>query len=153
MSYLLFGRPSYDLEAGQRDALGAAAGSYVSSVGLGYVTNRVGSVLARQWGLDYFSITEIGTTIGDLGKQSQVEFGKYLYEDLFAVLAFQPAQVVGGGGPWGNIGTRLEFRPSSRYTVEGFYEDRFLRQPTLGFQNVALARKIWGLSLFTEWGF
>jgi autotransporter translocation and assembly factor TamB len=157
VSYLLFGRPSYELGAGQQAALGSAAQSYGISVGVGYVTSRVGSALAQQWGLDYFAITDVGNPLelGAVGsfKQSQIEFGKYLSQDLFLVLAFQPTQVV-GSNPFGTVGTRLEFRPSDRYAIEAFVEDRFQRSGVSGFQDLGLARrKIFGLSLFSEWGF
>jgi hypothetical protein len=156
VSYLLFGRPSYELGVGQQAALGSAQSYGVSFVG-GYVTGRLGSVLAQQWGLDYFAITDVGNPleVGAVGsfKQSQIEFGKYLSQDLFLVLAFQPAQVV-GSNPFGTVGTRLEFRPSERYALEAFVEDRFQRSGVSGFQDLGLARrKIFGLSLFSEWGF
>ena len=52
------------------------------------------------------------------------------------------------------LGVRLEYTPTRRYTLETFYEDRFSRSRTIGFQDVGLVRqKILGLFLFTEWGF
>jgi translocation and assembly module TamB len=159
VSYLLFGRPSYELASGQQETLRGAAGSFVGSYAVGTVVTRVGSALAQQWGLDYFAITEVGTELA-FGSvtQAQVEFGQYLRQDLFLVLALQPAKLVGStfasSNPFGTIGVRLEYRPSERYTLETFFEDRFLRSRGIGFQDVALnSQKILGLFLFTEWGY
>ena len=157
VSYLLFGRPSYELASGEQEALRGAAGSFVGSYAVGTVATRLGSALAQQWGLDYFAITEVGTAF-DVGSvaQAQIEFGQYLRQDLFLVMAFRPAQVVStlGTEAFGQIGVRLEYRPTDRYTVEAFFEDRFLRSRGIGFQDVALtSQKILGLFLFREWGY
>jgi autotransporter translocation and assembly factor TamB len=157
VSYLLFGRPSYELASGEQAVLGGAARSFVGSYAVGTVATRIGSALAQQWGLDYFAITEIGTDL-DFGSvsQAQVEFGRYLSQDLFVVMAFKPAQVVStlDSRAFGQIGVRLEYRPTERYTLESFFEDRFLRSRGIGFQDVALnSQKVLGLSLFREWGY
>jgi translocation and assembly module TamB len=154
VSYLLFGRPSYELASGEQAALRGAASSFVG-VFSGTVASRLGNVLAQQWGLDYFAITELGSVGWDLGSvtQTQVEFGRYLNQDLFLVMAFQPTQVV-GPNPFGTFGVRLEYTPTDRYTLETFWEDRFLRNPALGFQDAAFrSQKILGLFVFTEWGY
>jgi hypothetical protein len=85
-----------------------------------------------------------------------VELGRYVRQDLFFVLAFQPQGGSSGGssGALDRFGVRLEYRPNPRYTIETFFEDRFLRAPAHGFQDVALnSRKILGLFMFTEWGY
>jgi translocation and assembly module TamB len=153
VSYLLFGQPSYELASTQRAQVGAAT-SFVGTFAVGTVASRLGSVIARFGGLDYFAITEVGSA-WDLGSvtQSQLEFGQYLRQDLFLVLGFQPAQV-SGSSLKDAVGVRVEYTPTQRYTLETFYEDRFSRSRVLGFQDVGLVRqKILGLSLFREWGF
>jgi hypothetical protein len=155
VSYLLFGRPSYELASGEQAALRGAAGSFVGTVFSGTVASRLGTVLAQQWGLDYFAITELGNVGFDLGSvtQTQVEFGRYLSQDLFLVMAFQPTQLV-GPNPFNTFGVRLEYTPTDRYTLEASWEDRFLRNRALGFQDAAFrSQKILGLLVFTEWGY
>jgi hypothetical protein len=163
VSYLQFGRPSYELASGQRAVLEGAAGSFVGaglgavgSVFSGAVATRLGAVLARQWGLDYFAITEMGTVGWDIGSvtQTQVELGQYLSQDLFLVLAFQPVQVVGTASPFSTFGLRVEYTPGNVVTLEAFWEDRFLRSRSIGFQDVTFRpQKIAGLFIFTEWGY
>jgi len=162
VSYLLFGRPSYELASGERAVLEGTAGSFVGA-GLGAVTSvfsgavatRLGTVLAQQWGLDYFAITELGNVGVDPSSvtQTQVELGQYLSQDLFMVLAFQPVQVV-GGNPFATFGVRVQYSPSDAYTLEGFWEDRYLRSRAVGFQDPASRNlKVLGLILFREWGY
>jgi autotransporter translocation and assembly factor TamB len=162
VSYLLFGMPSYELGAGQRAELESTALSFLgagtyaaANVVRGAVTTRLGAILAQQWGLDYFAITEAGNLGWDVSgvSQTQVELGQYLSRDLFLVLAFQPVQVV-GSSPFATFGVRVEYTPSRAYTLQAFWEDRFLRRRTVGFQDLAFrSQKILGLSLFTEWGY
>jgi autotransporter translocation and assembly factor TamB len=163
ISYLLFGRPSYELASGERAALDGAAGSFVGaglgavgSVFSGAVSSRLGSVLATSWGLDYFAISEAGGVGWDIGavSQTQVELGQYLSRDLFLVLAFQPVQVVGATNPFATFGLRVEYTPTELATLELFWEDRFLRSRAVGFRDVAFRpQKILGLSFFMEWGY
>jgi hypothetical protein len=162
ISYLVFGRPSYELGTGEERFVQGAAGSFVGagvaagvSVGFSALSGRLGTVLARQWGLDYFAITEAGNVGFDIGSvtQTQVELGRYLRPNLFAVLAFQPAQVV-GSNPLTTFGVRLQYTPTRDYTLELFLEDRFLRSRALGFQDAAQrTEKILGIFLFREWGY
>jgi autotransporter translocation and assembly factor TamB len=163
VSYLLFGMPSYELASTQRQLLGsttpAFVGAGVSAVvsGIrGSLTTGLGAVLARQTSLDYFAITEAGNLGWDVGaiSQTQVEVGEYLSQDVFLALAFQPAQIVGGSSNLLSVGLRLEFTPTEAYTLQAFWEDRFLRRRTIGFQDAAFrSEKILGLWIFTEWGF
>ena len=123
MSYLLFGRHTYELASGERQLLAGTAGSFLgagfsaaSTVFSNAVTTRLGAVLAQQWGLDYFAITEVGSVQGlSAVSQTQVELGRYVGQDLFLVLALQPAQVFGGSGSYpsgaGGIHTHGSFTP------------------------------------------
>jgi hypothetical protein len=74
---------------------------------------------------------------------------------LFLVFAFQPVQVVGSNNPfYSTFGVRMEYSPTTAFTLQGFWEDRFLRSRTVGFQDVAFSpRKILGLLIFREWGY
>ena len=162
VSYLLFGVPSYELASSQRALLDNTAGAFLGAgaragfnVFRSAVTSRVGTILAQQWGLDYFAITEAGNLGWDVSSvsQTQVEIGQYLSRDLFLVLAFQPVDVV-GSSPFSTFGLRVEYSPTRAYTLQAFWEDRFLRRRTVGFQDLAFrSQKILGLSLFTEWGY
>jgi hypothetical protein len=158
VSYLIFGVPSFELATGQQAAITGAAGSLFASYAGSFASRALGSVIAQPLGLDYFAITDVGSSF-DFGAATQsvvVELGRYVRQDLFFVLAFQPQGGSSGGssGALDRFGVRLEYRPNPRYTIETFFEDRFLRAPAHGFQDVALnSRKILGLFMFTEWGY
>ncbi|MGD2068743.1 MAG: translocation/assembly module TamB domain-containing protein [Gemmatimonadota bacterium] len=159
ISYLLFGQPTYALTSGQAASVQSAAGT-IGGQAVGFVagtlTNRLGSLVAREIGLDYFAISQPTDLLnGEAGalEQTTVELGRYIDRDLFVVLVIQPfqtAQVVGAGV----AGGRIEWTASDLYTVEIFLENRFLRSGVFGFQNLAVdAEAVWGVSVFWEWGY
>ncbi len=159
LSYLYFGRPTYALTSGQAQALGAAGALLGSGVTLGLSTfsNRLGSAVAQELGVDYLSITQ--ADLGALGDASLrgtlettvVETGFYVADDFFLTLMLRPLAGQGSGSQLAGI--RFEWVASNAFTIESFYEDRFLGRVVglgeLGIQN----QKGLGLFIFREWAY
>lgn len=159
VSYLVFGRPSYQLTgdplAGGGVA-GAAAGATASFVS-GTLATRLGAALSEQIGLDYLSISQVGQygiATGVLGGSfagTQVEVGQYIGENVFVVLIFRAPDQSGSQDVFG--GARVEVQMTDDYNVQGFWEDRFLRSRAGGFGELYEDEKIVGVFIFREWGY
>jgi len=160
ISYLIFGRPSYALGSGETSVLEGAAGAGVSAV-TGTIATQLSQILARQIGLDFFTITQaqesdvggLPPTVGSAFAGTQVEVGQYLRENLFLALVLRPLQ--GIGGTQAQLpGARLEWRFSDTWTMEGYVEDRFGRQGVFTFGQAGLqVSRIFGIELYREWGY
>ena len=167
VSYLVFGVPSYQLASGQAQLLRGAAGSILGttfgaglSILQGTLATRLSSLVAREWGLDYFAISQpeqLGLSRLDLGAtlgSTTFEVGWYLEQDVFLTLLLRPLGRVAGAGidPFG--GARLDWVLTDAWTLQAFFEDRWFRQPTLGFdQQILNQRKVSGVLLFRDWGY
>lgn len=168
VSYLIFGRPSYALASGQNRYIRGATGSLLGAAGgaglnftLGTVGSQLGSVVARDFGLDYLTISQ-GEYVDPLGvpnwygtlATTQVEIGQYLTDNVFAVLMWRPLSHVGSADRGQFAGLRLEWQLADLWTLEGFIEDRFMRSPlfTAGVGG-ANTGKIKGFSFWREWGY
>lgn len=168
VSYLIFGRPTYELASGEAAVVEGAAGRLVGTaagagltLGFGTLTSRLGTLLGQEWEwLDYLAITQTqefslaGLGLGSTLAGTQVELGKYLSEDLFAVIVARPLVEMGqtSGSMFG--GVRLEWTVTDTYTVEAFWEDRFLRRRTFGFGQLGVqTSKVLGFLLYREWGY
>jgi hypothetical protein len=164
VSYLIFGRPSYELASGQEAFLRGAAGSVVGAAtgaGVTYLSGtlatRLGAALSRQIGLDYLSITQAGDfgvasiQSGNPLSGAQVEVGQYLGEDVFFVLVFRPKPESGQDFIGG---ARMDVALSQDYNAQGFWEDRFLRSGVQGFGDLGFqASRVVGVFIFREWGY
>lgn len=162
VSYLIFGRPSYLLAGGQNAVVQGAAGSLLRStagVGVTYLTgavaNQIGAAFAQQLGIDYLSFTQsseqtFGVLSGSLAG-SQLEVGRYLTEDLFVVLIVRPPDDDNST----RFGARVEVAVSNDVSVQGFWEDRFLRSRVGGFSNLSGfdTQTVIGVFVFREWGY
>ncbi len=160
LGYLYFGRPTYALTSGQTQALGAAGALLGSGVTLGLSTfsNRLGSAVAQELGVDYLSITQ--QDLGALGDASLrgtlgttvVETGFYLADDFFVTLLLRPLANQGAGSQFAGI--RFEWVASNAYTIESFFEDRFFRGRVVGFGELGIqSEKGLGLFIFREWAY
>ena len=161
LSYLYFGRPTYALTSGQSRAVGAALLGSGMTLGISTLSNRLGAAVAQGLGLgvDYLSVTQ--DDLGALGDQSfrgvlnntVVETGKYLADDLFLTLLLRPLSNQGAGSQF--AGVRLEWVASNAYTIESFWEDRFIRAGVGGFKELGLTNpeKGIGLFIFREWAY
>jgi autotransporter translocation and assembly factor TamB len=166
VSYLIFGRPSYELATGQEAWLKGTAGSFVGAAGeagvsylSGTLAARLGAALSQQIGLDYLSITQAGdfgvvsgTLAGSLAG-TQVEVGQYLGENVFFVLIFRPLTGQSGGQSFFG-GARVEVALTDNYNVQAFWEDQFLRSRVGGFGDLGIrAAQVIGVFVFREWGY
>ena len=162
VSYLVFGVPSYQLSSGQAARIESAArttGGAVLSIGFGTLTSQLSSLVAREWGLDYFAISQpdqLNLSSANLGlagtlASTTFEVGWYLEQDVFLTLLIRP---LAGGGADRFGGARVDWVVTDAWTLQAFFEDRFLRQPTLGFdQQILESQKVAGLFLFRDWGY
>ena len=140
VSYLIFGQRSGELGSSQSAVFSQgtdnAAVSTLATGGLTFATgalaNQFGAALAQGIGLDYLSV-QLGATSGGFASQTQVEAGRYVGNDVFIVLVFQPS---GEDLENSNFlsGARVEWALTHDYAVEGFLEDRFLRSGTGGLR-------------------
>lgn len=159
-SYLIFGRPTWDLARAESRALGAA-GLGFDAVAPGFFLGGLASGLetvAQSVGIDYLAITsgevaadeQRGTSpLGGLFAGTRVEVGQYLSERLYLALS----QRITGGAQARGPSARFEWRFLPTWTAELFWEDRFARSPYLGFEPSQQPRKAYGFFLFREWGY
>lgn len=165
ISYVVFGQPTGALggrsaAAGRLQDINAVSSAVQGGVTLlgGQLANQLSAALARELTLaDYVSVQQGGTQ--SLGPEavasafSQVEIGRYVGEDLFAIVVWRPQ-----AGPEENnlAGVRVEWALTDRLNVEGFVEDRFLRSGSSllrGSSSLTADEQIWGVFLFREWGY
>lgn len=161
LSYLYFGRPTYALTSGQTQALGGALLGSGMTLGLNTLGNRLGAALAQGLGLgvDYLSITQqdlganVATGLGGVLRNTVIETGKYLADDLFLTLLLRPLSVQqGAGSQFGGI--RFEWVASDAFTIESFWEDRLIRGRVVGFDEAGFKTdRAIGLFLFREWAY
>ena len=156
VSYLIFGRPSYELATGQQALVGAAAGAGVTYLG-GTLASRLGAALSQGIGLDYLSITQAGdfgvaSISGNPLAGTLVEVGQYLTDNIFFILVFRPKPEPGTGQTVFG-GARMEVALTDDYNVQGFWEDRYLRNGVSGFGQNVLTSQVIGVFIFREWGY
>jgi autotransporter translocation and assembly factor TamB len=163
VSYLVFGRPSYATASAQRNFAEDAAGMFAgaaSSLAVGLFSSELGTILAEDVGLDYLAVTQgndetLGIrALGGTMATTQVEIGQYLTEDIFAALHWRPFSGRSGSRSSQLAALRIESRLSDRWTLEGYWEDRFLRTPlyqvgSLGFD----LEPVVGFFLYRQWGY
>jgi hypothetical protein len=113
-------------------------------------------------GLDYLAVTQGAVDPDAPGQGSflrgaagtQVEFGQYLSEDIFAALQWRP--LTGGSNLSRLAALRLEGRLTDDWTLEGYLEDRFLRTSLflLAFDDPEFKSDFsLGFFLYREWGY
>jgi hypothetical protein len=155
VSYLVFGRPSYQLGSAENAVVAGVTGA-ASSLAMGFVANELGSALGREIGIfDYFTITA-PQEVAQYGQSealrssiasTQVEFGSYLSENLFLAAIIRPLdtsnQFAGG---------RLEWRFRDGASLELFLEDRLARSPSATFGDLGYTlEQSLGMFLAKEW--
>lgn len=168
VSYLIFGRPTYALASGANryvqgvagSLLGAAVGSG-ANFALGTISSQLGSVVARDFGLDFLAISqgEYFDPFGDLGMSgtmatTQVEIGQYITDDVYAALLWRPLTDLATDDYGQFAGLRVEWRVADLWTLEGFVEDRFSRSPVFRAGNFGYRQeKLKGFFFWREWGY
>lgn len=155
VSYLLFGRPTYQLAANQKDVLKSA---FTGTV-YGYATSGIEDV-ARNLGFDYVSLTsaevaESGAATNNIFQnfidRTRLEAGWYLSDRLFLSFS-QPLRSIDARR---STGVRLQWRFQPTWTSEFFSEDWLSRYPNFApaADQAQALRRIYGFFLFREWGY
>jgi translocation and assembly module TamB len=155
LSYLLFGRPSYELtRTSEESNLLQDATRGVPQAFVGYA---LGSLLVGESFISYVEVSrnpivpdaegEYRSGTGPALAATQVEVGWYLAPTVFVSVA---QHLVGAVRPT----VRLEWRLDERFTLRGVTEPRFGREGTLfyGGPGTDLEQSI-GLFLFYGWGY
>lgn len=160
VSYLLFGRPTYQLSASQKGVTKAASGLLEGSL-YGYATSGIED-FARNLGFDYVSLTAAEVAQPDLGAGSslfesfldrtRLEAGWYLSDRLFLSFS-QPLRITTDARR--STGVRLQWRFRPTWTSEFFSEDWLSRYPNSApaTDQAQSLRRINGFFLFREWGY
>jgi autotransporter translocation and assembly factor TamB len=164
VSYLIFGQPAYAVGAGRSafaEESAVALRGATANLAVGLFSSELGSILTRDTGLDYLAVTQ--GSYGNLDSEirqwegalfaTQVEIGKYLTEDIFAALQWRPIRAEGSEvKPLAAI--RIEVRLADNWTLEGYMEDRFLRNSMFllgsGDLDSGYSR---GFFLYRQWGY
>jgi translocation and assembly module TamB len=155
LSYLLFGRPSYELTRSSEETnLLQDATRGVPQAFVGYA---LGSLLVGESFISYVEVSrnpitpagegEYRSATGPALAATQVEVGWYLAPTVFVSVA---QHLVGVVRPT----VRLEWRLDERFTLRGVTEPRFGREGTLFYsgQGTDLEQSI-GLFLFYGWAY
>jgi autotransporter translocation and assembly factor TamB len=139
VSYLVFGVPTYQLGSSQRAVVSGAAGGFVENAlggGIsflqGTLASRLSSLVAREWGLDYFAISQADQLnlsardrfgLSASVQSTTLEFGFYLEEDLFLTFLLRPlAGEDAAAGTSTSVfpGVRLDWQLSDTWTMQAF---------------------------------
>ena len=156
VSYLLFGRPSFDLAS----APGTTAGTSEQAIFQGAMTGLAGALsgeleqtLVTNLGIpvDYLAIRPGGGSVSDIFSSTRVEAGTQLGERTFLTLNAGLCQVARGLSSQA-LGASVEHRVSGGWTVEASIEPTVEECRPVGFQIRPPAPYQIGLDLFWQWG-
>lgn len=152
-SYLLVGQPASAL-VGRAPTASVGAGMNLL---VGQAANQIGYLLAQQLSLDHLSVSqaEQGVANTAFGTSSlQVEAGRYVLDNVFLTGVYQRGYCADPTLPVNSRGVRVEVALPKDVTLEGFAEDRCTREGFRGLGGLSLQlARIWGFSLFREWGY
>lgn len=152
VSYLLFGRPSYQITRGG-PGNGNLVGNLAASLPQAFFGYALESLLVGEAGIDYVDVTRAQTAgaSGVYGSgltpalaATQVEVGWYIAPQIFVSIAQQLAGTVGPA-------VRLEWRLTENFTIQGVTEPRLTSEAGLAEATTALERRSIGLFLFYGW--
>ncbi|HVO35885.1 MAG TPA: translocation/assembly module TamB domain-containing protein [Gemmatimonadales bacterium] len=136
VSYLLFGRPSFDLASG-----GAGGSSSEQAIFQGALTGLAGvlsgeleQTLVTDLGLpvDYIAIRPGGGTVGDIFGSARVEAGTQIGERTFLTLNAGLCQVTRGLTSQA-LGASVEYRLTRRWSMEASVEPTVEECRSIGF--------------------
>lgn len=171
-SYIFFGLSAAELTQSQSDALsssladgafgqlGRGVSGFLAPTVYGFATSGLQSLLP----FDYVALTAPGedwqfAQPTSYFRDAQLELGTYAVRDdawgdvfLIGSARLPRAGLSEGGALNPKFGGRVEWRFRPTWISELFVEDRFARTPSFGLQEIE-DRRVWGLSLFREWGY
>jgi translocation and assembly module TamB len=157
VSYLLFGRPSFDLASSggsggpsseQSIFQGALAGL------AGVLSGELEQTLVTDLGLpvDYIAIRPGGGTVGDIFGSARVEAGTQIGERTFLTLNAGLCQVASRGQSSQALGASIEYRLARRWSVEASVEPTVQECRPVGFLIRPPAAYQVGFDLFWQSG-
>jgi hypothetical protein len=159
-SYLFFGVPTWEVAntGGGAGDVRAVAGLGARALGpsvLGYASSGLQTLVQSAGLFDYVGLTaaevapadQTGNGLTRMFAGTQLELGRYLSSNIF----FGYTQRLGSGTY--DPAVRLEWRFLPEHSFELFAEDRLARTPGFGARTETGLRKVYGFSLFREWGF
>lgn len=161
LSYVIFGRPTYQLAGRESQQLGQANQLGIgvltpslfgfATLGLETFASNLGIadyIAVTQWEGDYDGSLDDLNAFERLYRQSQLEVGRYLGDEWYVAVTRRLNST--GNAPID--GGRLEWRFHPTWTVEFFFEDRFARAAGYVPDHAATQQKVHGFFLFREWG-
>ena len=152
VNYLVIGRPTSVLVGTAGAPVGAGR-----DLLLGELANEIGYFLVRELNLDHLSVSQSEQTLASavFGTSSvKVEAGRYVLDDLFLTAVYQRGFCADPTLPVNSGAVRFEMGMPRDVRFEGFLEGRCTREGYRGLGETALAlERIWGFSLFREWGY
>ena len=152
-SYMVFGRPASAL-IGEGGAASVGAGRDLL---LAQVINQFGYLLALEFDVDHLSVSQAEQSQANaaFGASSlQVEVGWYVGDNVFLTGVYQRGFCADPTLPVGSGGVRVEVGMPQDVKLEGFLEGRCTRERYRGLGDLSLKlSRIWGFSLFREWGY
>jgi translocation and assembly module TamB len=152
VSYLLFGRPSFDLASGAGAPGSEQAIFQGALVGLaGVLSGELEQTLVTDLGIpvDYLAIRPGGGSVGDIFGSARVEAGTQIGERTFLTLNAGLCQKV----RWSQaLGASVEYRLAPRWTLEASIEPTAQECRPVGFQIAPPAPYQVGMDLFWQWG-
>ncbi|HXY20563.1 MAG TPA: translocation/assembly module TamB domain-containing protein [Gemmatimonadales bacterium] len=162
VSYLLFGRPSFDLASGGGGGGGGGTATSTSEQAIfqgamaglaGALSGELEQTLVTNLGIpvDYIAIRPGGGTVGDIFSSTRVEAGTQLGERTFLTLNAGLCQVARGLSSQA-LGASVEHRLTGRFTMEASIEPTVEECRPVGFQIRPPAPYQIGFDLFWQWG-
>lgn len=152
ISYLLLGQPASALV---NETQTASVGAGVNLL-LGQVASQIGYLLAPQLPIDYLSVSQSAGAQANalIGGAVQIEAGTYLSDEVFLAGLFQRGSCADPTSVANSWGLRMEVEVPKDVVLEGFLEDRCTREGFRGLGDLSFqVAKIWGFSLYREWGY
>lgn len=157
VSYLLFGRPSFDLASGGGSTAMSTSEQAVlqgAMAGLaGMVSGELEQTLVTSFGLpvDYIAIRPGAGSVGDMFTSARVEAGTQLGERTFLSVNAGLCQVTRGLSSQA-LGASLEHRLSGGWSLEASVEPTLQECRPAGFQIRPPAPYQIGFDVFWRWG-
>ena len=152
-SYVVFGRPASAL-VGEGGAASVVAGR---DLFLSQVINQFGRLLQLGLDVDHLSVSQAEQSQANaaFGASSlQVEVGRYVGDNVFLTGVYQRGVCADPTLPVGSGGVRVEGGMPRNVKLEGFLEGRCTRERYRGLGDLSLKlARIWGFSIFREWGY
>jgi translocation and assembly module TamB len=156
VSYLLFGRPSFDQASGAGATMGTSEQAIFQAAmaGLaGVVSGELEQTLVANLGIpvDYVAIRPGGGTVGDIFSSTRVEAGSQIGKRTFITLNAGLCQVARGLSSQ-TLGASAEYRFTGHWSVEASIEPTAQECRPAGFQIRPPAPYQFGFDLFWQSG-